>query len=298
MILLEVINGTLLGDASVTFDNYNYRKYYNYKLTAKDKNFLLWFKDLIQTLGINNAWITLGSNTNSMNFYVNNQCTNLLKLREKWYKERQGKHAQKIVPHKLQLSPTILLHWYLGDGSLPRRHRDENRVPAIVLATNTFTKEDVDLLIQKLRELNLNFYPVKYKSGFTGKECGYCLYSRTQDGTPFRFFKMIGECPKEIKECITGNKGIGSKLHHFKDKWPTEDDWIKILSNADGVGKALRERREELGVTRKEFTKSLKVNKDYIRKVESGRRFPSVERLRNMMKVLDTDSKYIIERIK
>jgi hypothetical protein len=38
--LLETINGTLLGDACIKFDNYNYSKYFVYKLTAKDRNFV------------------------------------------------------------------------------------------------------------------------------------------------------------------------------------------------------------------------------------------------------------------
>jgi hypothetical protein len=298
MFLLELINGTLLGDASVTFDNYNYRKYYNYKLTAKDKNFLVWFKKLIHDLGINNSWITEESNTNSMHFYINScPYPELMNLRKKWYVERQGEHAQKIVPRDIRLTPTVLLHWYLGDGSLPRRRNDKNRIPSIVLATNTFTKEDLEFLIQKLKDLNLSFYPVKYKSGFTGKECGYCLYSRTQDGTPFRFFKLIGDCPKEIGNCITGSKGIYHVIHHFRDKWPKEDDWIKILSNVSRLGCIVKERRLEIKMTRKELTSLLIVGKDYLRKMESGRFYPRSEKLRKIMDVLGIDSKYIIGRL-
>lgn len=286
--LIDILEGTLLGDGCIKFDNYKYRKYLSYKLTAKDKNFLLWFKELINEYHLK-CWNTIDNkkqNINAFYFYINN-CLypEIISLRNKWYKEIKGKY-KKIVPRDIELTSTVLLHWYLGDGSL-NRHRNDNRVPAIVLATNCFSNEDIDFLIQKLAELNLNFYPIKYKSGFTGNDCGFALWSKTQDGTPFRFFKMIGECPKEIENCITGSKGRGSKIHYFKDKWPTDNEWIKILSNVKGIGAILRKRREELKISRKELTQRLSVNPDYIRKIESGVRFPSVGKLKDIISILD-----------
>jgi DNA-binding XRE family transcriptional regulator len=299
MNLNEVINGTLLGDASIKFDNYKYKKYFSYKITAKDRKFLYYLDFILRKYKLK-TWITFENkmlNTYALYFYINS-CPHkqFLKLRDKWYITKNNKSI-KIIPKDLQLTPTVLLHWYLGDGSLPRRKNDKNRVPSIVLATNCFLKNDIDFLIKKLKELNLNFYPVKYKSGFTGKECGYCLYSRTQDGTPFRFFRMIGECPKEITNCITGSKGLGSNVHYFKDKWPTEDDWIKILSNVKGIGRIIKERRIEMDISRKELTKLLKVNKDYIRKIEYGKRNPSVRKFKKVLKALNINTSYLLSKL-
>jgi hypothetical protein len=290
MDLLEIIDGTLLGDASVRSDK---GKYFTFQIVAKDKNILEWYGSLLKRYDIK-YWISKNkSDLFLLGIYINSCIIPEFKtLRKKWYLERQGKYAQKIIPRDLKLTPIVLLHWHLGDGSLPRRRNDSNRIPSIVLATNTFIKEDVDFLVEKLKELGLNFYPVKYKSGFTGKECGYCLYSRTEDGTPFRFFKIIGlECPKEIENCTTGSKGLGSKIHYFRDKWPREDDWVKILSNVSGIGKAIKERRLEKRMTRKELTESIKVGKDYLRRIENNRRFPSVEKLKKIMKILDMNAK-------
>ena len=292
--LLNILNGTLLGDACILFDNYKYKKYFVYKITAKGQIFLFWLNFIFKTFQINNSWITEDKRNNnfSLCFYINNcKYSELMKLREKWYIEKHGKYAQKIIPRDLQLNSTVLLYWYLGDGSLIRRKNNSVNVPYIVLATNAFSKEDIDFLIQKLKELNLNFYPVKYKSGFTKKESGYCLYSKTQDGTPFRFFKLIGlECPKEIANCSTGRKGIYHEEKFFKDKWPTEKDWIKILSNVKGIGKSIKERREQINMSRKELTKLLKVGKSYIRSIESGNRNPSVNKLRAILKTLDLNN--------
>ena len=294
--LNDIIQGNLLGDGSVRSQS---GKYFSYKITAKDERFTEWLRKIFNGFGIK-CWISQDNqNLFSVWFYINTcPYTELLSLKLKWYQKINGKIA-KIVPRDLKVTPANLLFWYLGDGSLIRRRSDSNRVPFIVLATNTFSKGDISFLIQKLKELNLNLYPVKYKSGFTKKESGYCLYSKTQDGTPYRFFKLIGlECPKEISNCSTGRKGIYHEEKFFKDKWPIEEDWVKILSNVKGIGKILRARREELGISRKELTKMLNVNKDYTRKIESGRRNPSVNKFRTILNTLNINSSYLLNKLK
>jgi DNA-binding XRE family transcriptional regulator len=283
----EVITGTLLSDACIVLDR---GKYARYKLTAKDKNFLLWFQRLSKRFSIK-SFVSRENNSSrtfSLNIYVNTSpFPELEELRDKWYK-KVNDETVKTVPRDLKLTPTTLLFWYLGDGSLIRRKNDSNRVPFIVLATNNFSRVDINFLIQKLKGLNLNFYPVKYKSGFTSKECGYCLYSNTQDGTPFRFFKLIGfECLKEIANCVTGKKGKGSKLHYFKDKWPFEEDWIKILSNIKEIGSILRERRLQLGLSQNQLAKKIGIRRENIRDVELCKRHFRVENFRKVLKALN-----------
>lgn len=285
-LLNEVITGTLLSDACITLDR---KKYPRYKLTSKDKNFLTWVRNFLNKFSIK-SFISKerkGSRIFSLNIYINTSpFPELAKLREKWYKQINGK-TQKVIPRGLELTPTTLLFWYLGDGSLIR-HKNSNRVPYIVLATNNFSKEDINFLIQKLKELNLNFYPVKYKSGFTGKDCGYCLYSSAQDSTPFRFFKLIGfECPREIANCFTGRKGKYGEIHYFKDKWPTKEDWIKILSNVDEIGKIFKQRRKELKLTQEKVAKLIGCSREHVRDVEKCKHRASVIIFKKILKVLE-----------
>jgi hypothetical protein len=299
--LFEIINGTLLGDACIQFDNYKYKKYFSYKLSARDRNFLEWVKLLFEKSELSNCWISV-ENKNptkfALYFYINScPYKQLLKLRNKWYTQVNGK-TKKIIPRDLQLNSTVLLHWYLGDGSLIRRKNDSDRVPFIVLATNTFSKEDIDFLIQKLKELNLNFYPVKYKSGFTKKESGYCLYSNTQDGTPFRFFKLIGKCPKEISNCSTGRKGIYHEEKFFKDKWPTEEDWIKILSNVRLTYEILKKRREEIGLSISKLSELTFISPRHLRHIELGDRTLGVNKLRKVLKTLNLDISYLLNELR
>lgn len=297
MELLEIINGTLLGDASIRIWR---SKYLYYFLHAKDKEFLKWVKITFDNFKIKN-YIVLNNkifNTFSLGFYIN-ACPHkeLLSLRKNWYIKVNEKTI-KTVPKDIKLTSTVLLFWYLGDGSLIRRKNDSNRVPTIVLATNCFSKEDIDFLIQKLKELNLNFYPVAYKSGFTGKECGYCLYSNTQDGTPLRFFKLLGlKCPKEIANCSTGRKGIYHKEKFFKNKWPTEEDWLRILSNIKGVGAVLREKRIQLGLSQNQLGKKIKVRRETVRDLESARRNFSVRNFRKILNELDLNSQVLLDKL-
>jgi len=288
-----MITGTLLGDGCIALDR---GKYPRYKLTAKDKNFLIWFQEPLKSFSIK-SFVSRESKfleTFSLNVYINTSpFPELARLRERWYKKINGKTI-KIIPKDLKLTPTILFFWHLGDGSLIRRKNDPNRVPFIVLATNNFLRRDIDFLIRKLKELNLNFYPVKYKSGFTGKDCGCCLYSNTQDGTPFRFFKLIGfECPKEIADCFTGRKGRYSELHYFKGKWPTEEDLIKILSNID-VSKILKHKRKESGLTQNQLAERIGTCREHVRDIENGRRYASVKIFRKVLKALNIEIKYLL----
>jgi DNA-binding XRE family transcriptional regulator len=291
----DIVQGCLLGDGSIRAQN---NKYFSFKVTSKDKMFAEWIKNLFNNFQVK-CWISEDNKSLfSVWFYINScPYSEFLSLRKKWYKKLNGKII-KTVPRDLQLNQNTLLFWYLGDGSLIKRKNDFNRVPYIVLATNTFLWKDIKFLIQKLKEINLSFYPVKYKSGFTKKECGYCLYSNTQDGTPYRFFKIIGlECPKEISNFKTGKKGIYKKEKTFKDKWPTQKDWIKILSNVREIGSVLRKRRLELGLSQNQLAKKIGIRRENIRDVELGKRNFGVENLRKVLNALKINPKYLLEKM-
>ena len=68
-------------------------------------------------------------------------------LYRKWYSQETGK---KIVPKDLRLTPTILLHWFIGDGSVKRNGVRKT----VVLFTLNFSKEYVQFLAERL-ELDL-----------------------------------------------------------------------------------------------------------------------------------------------
>jgi hypothetical protein len=73
-------------------------------------------------------------------------------MRKKWYLERSGRTALKIVPDDLVLTPLSLAHWYCGDGCLCGRRR-------IKFCTQGFAVEDVQKLKDKMKaHLGLDTY--------------------------------------------------------------------------------------------------------------------------------------------
>ena len=161
-------------------------------------------------------------------------------------------------------------------------------------ATNGFLKKDVNFLKKKLKEIGLNFYIVKDRSlsGFRKKRrTSYLLYSCTQDETVFKFFKYIGNCPKEIENCVVGSKR--GRIRYFRDKQPYEENWIKILSNVKEIGKILRERRNELGYSQSSLAKIAGIKRETLKNVELMKRRFSVKNLKKVLNAMKLNVKEI-----
>jgi len=161
-----------------------------------------------------------------------------------------------------------------------------------------FFQKRFETLLEKLQKLKLNFYATESESGFNkGEKAGYALYSKVQDGTVLRFFQTIGlQCPKEITDCTTGSKGIDHKERFFRDKWPTEDDWIKILSNIK-FGKILRERRFQMGLTQKQLGTLVSMRRENIRDVELEKRNFCVRNFRKVLTATNLTTASLLERL-
>lgn len=65
-------------------------------------------------------------------------CNEFSDLRKIWYPS-----GIKTVPHDLEITPTVLLHWYLGDGYI-------HPTNGIFLCTDTFDAKDVLRLAKKM----------------------------------------------------------------------------------------------------------------------------------------------------
>lgn len=73
-------------------------------------------------------------------------------LRSLNYAELVGEYSRwypqgtKVVPRDLRLTPTVLLHWFCGDG------RGGDRKGTLGFCTDGFTLEDVDFLVTRFQE--------------------------------------------------------------------------------------------------------------------------------------------------
>jgi hypothetical protein len=128
---------------------------------------------------------------------------------ERWYDRVAGGRGLKHVPANIELTPTIVLYWFLGDGSTYWL-REENRSlckrtrrpvlraggssVTLKLHTNSFTDEDVERLIALLRSCH-----PEMQFGIERTVEGYPVICTSRSDSVRAFFEYIGECPSELE---------------------------------------------------------------------------------------------------
>ena len=110
----------------------------------------------------------------------------LTKLHEKWYSAETG---EKIIPKDLKLTPNIVLHWFIGDGS--RGHHE------IILHTESFSKDDVEILKEKLEQaLDVQFHLKEHKyKDYTTRD--YWMLSISSTENINKFYSYINQADKQ-----------------------------------------------------------------------------------------------------
>lgn len=296
--LLNIIEGGLLGDGCISTNS-------NYLQEAKDRKYLEWLGKLLDKNGVKYKIAP----TKSKSSYSKSQkpfyrlythcCPAFLEFRRKWYISNNQGRGIKRVPKDIKLSSTTLLHWYLGDGNFKRDNRElpKGGRPCVRLFTNGFLREDVEFLLRRLKEsLSLNFYILPKFNKY--KEKGHSLHLHPKD--LFKFFKIVGlEPPQEIKNSITKEILIGKakgRISTFEGKWPNELNWIKILAKTKSIGKLLKEKRKELGLTQREVAGKLSVTKHHIAEIESGRKYMSLKRFGKILNILKLDINKLLDK--
>jgi len=209
----DIIVGSLLSDG--TINNSNNGKNYFWSHTSTNEDYI----DFI----IKNTCLELNKfstkpssfiSTNNKEYISSESFTlksrasvTFTKYRNEWYPENK-----KIVPKNIKLKPVVVLHWYLGDGSIDS--------DGITLCTDSFDENSIFYLLQELSDLN--FEPL-YKE------------KRNRIRIPNRriieFFTYIGDCPVKsfeykwdtfIKEsyinrcCINCGNSFNAMYNHQK----------------------------------------------------------------------------------
>jgi hypothetical protein len=109
--------------------------------------------------------------------YQSKRYEELKSFHSKWYC-----NGKKRIPSDLELTPIILRQWYIGDGNLHKSRRN------ISLATNCFTENELDFLINLFKNLDI----------IATKMSQNCLYISTKSVK--QFLDYIGECPVSCYE--------------------------------------------------------------------------------------------------
>lgn len=166
------------------------------------------------------------------------------KLESKWYVPRTDHHRfkrRKIVPTDIKLTPLTLCIWHMDDGS--NNQKDAN----IELNTQSFTVDEVDFLINRLKEdIGINSH--KKTSG--RKEGQYKIYIGRN--SYFDFIDMIK--PHIEWDCFkykTETSGYTKKPHRGEDHSGsilTEDKVHDIFRMRD-EGMLQKEIAEKIGAS-------------------------------------------------
>lgn len=140
----EVITGELLGDGGIKKSGPNSIAYYVH--SCKYKEHLDYLISQLPNIG----WCGGGvkerknkQNNKSYYFLTSKVHPSLTVIFEKFYKYDSYKKYIKHIPCDLQLTQTILKHWFFGDGCL----YETNGSWRITLATNCFKPEEISLIL-------------------------------------------------------------------------------------------------------------------------------------------------------
>lgn len=156
-LFLEFIEGELLGDGGVykLGGNSSNSKMAYYSHTSKHKEYLEWLDLIFSSEGLRRSGKIQEESfpqeerdgyvfSESVGYYYSSiACVELMEIRNRWYPE-----GVKAVPEDLELTPTRVRQWYIGDGSL-----GTNGVDFLV---EGFDLKSRNILLEKMKRLGFS----------------------------------------------------------------------------------------------------------------------------------------------
>lgn len=181
--MIEWIDGFLLGDGSVRFSNVDFRvrkrvNYARFSMASVQKQWVQYAfsKFTVYSPRIISTHIFKNDPKNPNPLYMSKTLghPDIARQAERWYPLPK---CNKIIPQDIRITPTSVLLWYLGDGSLVYNKN-------LKLATCGFSDEDINtILIPKLENLGIHCYLGHWK------QYAYIWIRRDSMG---KFFDFIG----------------------------------------------------------------------------------------------------------
>lgn len=185
----ELLDGFMLGDGHITplnphlawsvkhkeFDQYISNCFANYQPTSKT----VYRQD--ERLKDGGNWTNTG----------NTKChPDLAKQRERWY--HNGSRT-KTVPQDVLITPKSVLFWYLGDGY------KQKTTP--VFATMGFTAIEVDMLIMRLRDIDIKSHTVHQNQIRLEFDSVKTFFNYIGWDSPIKCYDYKFFCLPEIRYC-------------------------------------------------------------------------------------------------
>lgn len=160
--LVEIIDGLMLGDGWI-----DRKGCLRLEQASRRKEWIDALEQQLASLGVSSRVIPIPPQTREIDgrsvsgrggFLLYTPCyVEMQEQRQRWYPR-----GKKIVPLDLKMTPTVLTHWFCGDGST-------NGAGALVFYTNGFKQEEVAFLVQCLARLGIESYvqPHQRRGEFT-----------------------------------------------------------------------------------------------------------------------------------
>lgn len=184
----EVIEGSLLGDASLRVGNKQSKTCVpSFRKTNVGYDHVLYVADFLCGHDAKNKikeWWYDGKRYFS---FATKHSSELTPVFRRWYPEHNG--FEKLVPRDLDLTPKVLLHWFMDDGTTSLRNRKTRQV-RMTFCSESFTKDDNEWLCEEIWKR----YGVK--AGIVsngGKGFGWRIFIPAREIDDM--YQAMGECP-------------------------------------------------------------------------------------------------------
>jgi len=182
---IQFLVGELLGDGHLHSDN---ERSARFQSGSKHLGYIQWLDKTFRGFGLYRSGKIQKTRTvwksgaiSVVHHYASLRYPELLSLHKMFYD-----NGRKIVPLDVDLKPLVVRQWYIGDGYL--LHRPGGRRRKILLSTQGFSVDDVELLVRKIH--NLGFKASRQKSNNV---------IGISDSSTNSFLSYIGCCPNEIQ---------------------------------------------------------------------------------------------------
>jgi hypothetical protein len=142
----------------------------------------------------------------------------LLSYDDRWYDRVPGGPGVKHVPKEIELTPTVALYWFLGDGStrwLKEKTPTAGSCVSLRFHTNGFADEDVERLIAKLES---SYAGMRFTVERSAQ--GHPIIGSSAGDAVRAFFEYVGSCPPELQSDMGYKWKIptAQKLSHYGER--------------------------------------------------------------------------------
>lgn len=188
---LEVINGSLLGDGSLFI--WNKLSDVSYPYFSKKNKYKTHIEYVAKILLKNKYqdYISEEYHKKYKKYYYQLRTFSDKRLKSlfvDWYPV--DNNYVKRVPDNLTLTPNMLLHWFLDDGSSYIRRKGAKTKQVIIrLCSESFSEEEQNILINKLQD------KFNIKGSLHKENSGTGFRIEIKQSSASDFFNIIGRCP-------------------------------------------------------------------------------------------------------